>query len=106
MGSVSPEKSGSIDTSTDRMEESALSRWRRLRLAFEHIDVAGAGTVSMSEMVSVMTREDLHMGDEEMLDLMRRYERFSSPSSPFTWQVCNAATLHVLRLRILAAAVA
>ena len=81
-GSVSPERSGSIDQSSDHLEESAIARWRRLRHAFEQVDVVGAGTVSITEMVAVMTREDLHMGDEEMLDLLRRYERYLALLAP------------------------
>ena len=59
-----------------------MGRWRRLRRAFEAADCAGAGTVAMTEMVSILTREGLHMGEEEMLDLMQRYERSAPARAP------------------------
>ena len=93
-GGSSPDRSSTIDQSLDQEETSALARWRRLRQAFEKVDVVGAGTVSMCEMVAIMTREDLHMGDEEMLDLMRRYERYCIPPRsifvPACFSPCSA----------------
>ena len=58
---------------------SAMGRWRRLQRGFQGADAAGEGTVTMQQMVAILRREGLDVGEEEMLDLMLRYDKCASP---------------------------